>query len=701
MNRNGNEKWKETEEKKERDRIELDQENTNDDHHHQSLKSNFESNISSIWDLDRLLLKSNRERNHISSPSPSTSSLGSDEIDPKQLELDKKAVYSHPLFPLLTILFERCESATSSIYVFENDQKIRSFDQEIEDFIQNLQKSKRSFFTDDSEVDSLMIKAIQVFRIHLLELRKVAELSKDFCQRYISSLRSKMRSDILIRNNEENGLDLSSDEERERILNELKLDNNLLRSPTFQLFNSSSSSSSSSSSTVSFSRSISPQNPSPNSLRPYQSTPPSSPFFSISVANHTKSMPILTISNEVINQLQLNSPTIAESSSPRSSMSSSSATPPTTQMLNKRESNDNCHYGGLNPFLETLPKIPYIQHLMMNLNDSVNKPEQSKIDFNIVKPIEFNQEDDCDNIQNNLIEQNERIEESGEDDDEEEDLNRVQDLSLKSKINFEPSQNKLPIQTPIIGINESPLPLIIQNPSTKAVIAVKKSSNSICGRRKASKQSKIEIGNNRTNKRNLSKRNENQINPCSNGKTSGHHQKRGVLPKQATSIMRSWLFQHIVHPYPTEDEKHTIALQTNLTLLQVNNWFINARRRILQPMLDSVHNRQASKSTNGEDGNDNHNSNNYDNNHDHTEVNLSVANKKLRLNENRHHRQNQNKSTKIVKLEANDLDENYHYEQQTEKIIQNLKSIGSDARFWPKSLANIFQTNELKANHSD
>ncbi|XP_036207354.1 homeobox protein PKNOX1 isoform X7 [Myotis myotis] len=63
--------------------------------------------------------------------------------------------------------------------------------------------------------------------------------------------------------------------------------------------------------------------------------------------------------------------------------------------------------------------------------------------------------------------------------------------------------------------------------------------------------------------------------------------KRGVLPKHATSVMRSWLFQHIGHPYPTEDEKKQIAAQTNLTLLQVNNWFINARRRILQPMLDS------------------------------------------------------------------------------------------------------------------
>nr|XP_034959485.1 homeobox protein PKNOX2-like [Zootoca vivipara] len=50
------------------------------------------------------------------------------------------------------------------------------------------------------------------------------------------------------------------------------------------------------------------------------------------------------------------------------------------------------------------------------------------------------------------------------------------------------------------------------------------------------------------------------------------------------SLSLALLFQH---PYPTEDEKRQIAAQTNLTLLQVNNWFINARRRILQPMLDA------------------------------------------------------------------------------------------------------------------
>lgn len=72
--------------------------------------------------------------------------------------------------------------------------------------------------------------------------------------------------------------------------------------------------------------------------------------------------------------------------------------------------------------------------------------------------------------------------------------------------------------------------------------------------------------------------------------SSSQNSKRGILPKQATSIMRSWLFQHIVHPYPTEEEKKVIATQTNLTMLQVNNWFINARRRILQPMLDTANN---------------------------------------------------------------------------------------------------------------
>lgn len=62
--------------------------------------------------------------------------------------------------------------------------------------------------------------------------------------------------------------------------------------------------------------------------------------------------------------------------------------------------------------------------------------------------------------------------------------------------------------------------------------------------------------------------------------------KRSNLPRPAVDILKSWLFQHLVHPYPTEEEKRLLAQQTNLNLTQVNNWFINARRRILQPMLE-------------------------------------------------------------------------------------------------------------------
>lgn len=44
-----------------------------------------------------------------------------------------------------------------------------------------------------------MVKAIQVLRIHLLELEKVQELCKDFCNRYIACLKSKMQSENLLR----------------------------------------------------------------------------------------------------------------------------------------------------------------------------------------------------------------------------------------------------------------------------------------------------------------------------------------------------------------------------------------------------------------------------------------------------------------------------------------------------------------------
>lgn len=68
--------------------------------------------------------------------------------------------------------------------------------------------------------------------------------------------------------------------------------------------------------------------------------------------------------------------------------------------------------------------------------------------------------------------------------------------------------------------------------------------------------------------------------------TGNNKRRRGNLPKAVTAILRDWLCKHKKHPYPTEEEKAQLASETNLNLNQISNWFINARRRILQPMLE-------------------------------------------------------------------------------------------------------------------
>mmetsp|Transcript_1155 Transcript_1155/g.1586 ORF Transcript_1155/g.1586 Transcript_1155/m.1586 type:complete len:283 (+) Transcript_1155:130-978(+) len=76
------------------------------------------------------------------------------------------------------------------------------------------------------------------------------------------------------------------------------------------------------------------------------------------------------------------------------------------------------------------------------------------------------------------------------------------------------------------------------------------------------------------------------------GEHNADHKRRGNLPKAATNLLKKWIFDHLFHPYPTEEEKTTLSIQTGLSLNQISNWFINARRRILQPMLESVRQQQ-------------------------------------------------------------------------------------------------------------
>ncbi|XP_067289556.1 homeobox protein PKNOX2-like isoform X1 [Pseudorasbora parva] len=310
---------------------------------------------------------------HLSAASAAGAGPVSVTLDPQaQLESDKRAVYRHPLFPLLALLFEKCEQATQGSECITS----ASFDVDIENFVHQQEQDHKPFFSEDPELDNLMVKAIQVLRIHLLELEKVNELCKDFCNRYITCLKTKMHSDNLLRN------DLGG-----------------------------------------------PYSPSQTSLGLQQD--------------------------------------LLQNSSP--SLSSVSST--------------------VNPSGIVVPAGSLQQNnvAMTTINSQV-----------------------------------------------------VSGGTLYQPVAMVTSQGQVLTQ----GIP----------------------------------QGTIQIQNNQVNL---------DLSSLLDGDDKKSKNKRGVLPKHATNIMRSWLFQHLMHPYPTEDEKRQIAAQTNLTLLQVNNWFINARRRILQPMLDA------------------------------------------------------------------------------------------------------------------
>lgn len=290
------------------------------------------------------------------------------------MDADKASIYRHPLFPLLALLFEKCEQSTLSSDCITS----ASFDVDIENFVRNQEKEGKPFFSEDPELDNLMVKAIQVLRIHLLELEKVSDLCKDFCSRYIACLKTKMNSETL----------LSGD---------------------------------------------------PGS--PYSPVPGQAQGFS----------PVKT---------------------------------PTPNSLS----------GTISPQGQIVVPASALQ--------------QGNVTVTAVNP------------------------------------------------------------TQVVAGGTVYQPVTVVTPQGQVVT-------------QALSPGTIRVQNNQ-----LQLQFHQDMNLFNHDDSSSKN-KRGVLPKHATNVMRSWLFQHIGHPYPTEDEKKQIASQTNLTLLQVNNWFINARRRILQPMLDA------------------------------------------------------------------------------------------------------------------
>ncbi|XP_009613678.1 homeobox protein knotted-1-like LET6 isoform X2 [Nicotiana tabacum] len=62
--------------------------------------------------------------------------------------------------------------------------------------------------------------------------------------------------------------------------------------------------------------------------------------------------------------------------------------------------------------------------------------------------------------------------------------------------------------------------------------------------------------------------------------------KKGKLPKEARQQLLDWWTRHYKWPYPSESQKLALAESTGLDQKQINNWFINQRKRHWKPSED-------------------------------------------------------------------------------------------------------------------
>lgn len=82
------------------------------------------------------------------------------------------------------------------------------------------------------------------------------------------------------------------------------------------------------------------------------------------------------------------------------------------------------------------------------------------------------------------------------------------------------------------------------------------------------------------------------VQPCSTvvPVSSGTSRRSSSRSLRRTQVLRDWFAVNIQHPYPTDEEKMSLAERSGLSRTQVINWFTNARRRhrlSTQPMLNN------------------------------------------------------------------------------------------------------------------
>lgn len=428
----------------------------------------------------------------------------------EQLKADKEAIYGHPLFPLLSCLFEKCELATCSPREPARDNgaggnpannvcSSASFKDDLAHF-QELMQRKPPFYVPNPELDQMMLLSIQVLRYHLLELEKVHELCDNFCQRYVLSLKNKMPMDLI-------------GEER--------------------------------SSSTQPSSSLSPSNTVASSASPSLGTPMGAPPYQPQYEAQTVPLPENTSSLPQTNDATVSSTGFLDLSSVSgsgcSSTHSNATTPNSGGPQVNHEQHPFGHGGGANPTTSITPTTTNSEH-QTNHTGGIQQQNSS----NAPPP-----------MQNHLG----PASNNG---------NAVASPSINSGHRLD--------STPISA--DTPNAQHSQHGNYDSISETGDDTGSLCGStNEDGRDSASDEGNSNNNSQNGGH--------SANQQSNSKRKVPKVFSKEAITKFRSWLFHNLTHPYPSEEQKKQLAQDTGLTILQVNNWFINARRRIVQPMIDS------------------------------------------------------------------------------------------------------------------
>ncbi|KRY16611.1 Homeobox protein Meis2 [Trichinella patagoniensis] len=451
-----------------------------------------------------------------------------------QLKRDKESVQNHPLFPLLTLIFEKCELATctpremgaSGVDVCSSD----SFNEDVALFAKQMRTDK-PYYTPNGELDALMVQAIQVLRFHLLELEKVHELCDNFCQRYINCLKGKMPTDLVAE--ERAGSSASSTSES-------------------HLTGGPGSGGGAGGSVVGLSG---------VSLTPGSgagSTPAGDSGCGLQTPTTPMGGGVQSFSSHY---------NTAGSLSPNNTVGLCPSS--VGSAYDGRTSTSNSSCGGR---LSEEPSTPVGEHLHL---EDLNRGQQQQQQQQQPQQVRCNTPS---TTGHNLLTAGHR--------------------SSSSAVNS-------PVESPSVGASlRTTMDLLASGLQSTDVVVTQQ--HMIVQQQQQQQQQHQQPHHHQHQHQHhgagssfdaVSEAGDASI-ESGDGTCTGDDEtldedrekkppkKRGIFPKVATNIMRAWLFQHLTHPYPSEEQKKQLAQDTGLTILQVNNWFINARRRIVQPMID-------------------------------------------------------------------------------------------------------------------